>query len=294
MASKGNNIHDVARRAGVSIATVSHVFNGTKHVSEETRQRVLTAAEGLQYQPNQQARSLRLNHSQLILVLIDEKCLGMNLSLIVSSMIKALQRQSRDVSIHFYHNSEQVNNLLKAVEFRCAYLICLNPFQEQEIDSKANLVTVNFSLEENESLSKSKSSIDMSLFFYRELEKLIAKNNYDHVVANYRQGKALKKNVNINNSAHIHLAASEYSSGVMFMKEMVSNGAERILFIDYTIFAGAVKYLINHEDILYSPNMKVGFLQWNRVPEIYNLPLTIHTISTDEMIKAVLDRMPKE
>jgi LacI family transcriptional regulator len=52
------NIRDVARRADVSIATVSHVFNGTRTVSEEVRSRVTRAAADLHYYPNFLARSL--------------------------------------------------------------------------------------------------------------------------------------------------------------------------------------------------------------------------------------------
>ena len=52
------NIRDVARKAGVSIATVSHVFNGTRPVSEEVRLRVAQAAAELHYYPNHLARSL--------------------------------------------------------------------------------------------------------------------------------------------------------------------------------------------------------------------------------------------
>ncbi|WP_018504863.1 LacI family DNA-binding transcriptional regulator [Parafrankia discariae] len=60
---------DVARRAGVSRATVSHVLNGTEHpVSEQTRQRVLAAARELQYAPNASARALRAGRSNIVLV----------------------------------------------------------------------------------------------------------------------------------------------------------------------------------------------------------------------------------
>jgi len=55
--------HDVARRAGVSRATVSYVINDYKRgrvaVAAETRQRVLAAIEELGYQPHAGARSLR-------------------------------------------------------------------------------------------------------------------------------------------------------------------------------------------------------------------------------------------
>jgi len=50
---------DVARRAGVSVATVSHVINETRYVTEELRIKVLEAMEELSYHPNVLARSLR-------------------------------------------------------------------------------------------------------------------------------------------------------------------------------------------------------------------------------------------
>jgi len=52
------NIREVAKRAGVSIATVSHVFNSTRPVSDEVRHRVQQAAADLRYYPNYLARSL--------------------------------------------------------------------------------------------------------------------------------------------------------------------------------------------------------------------------------------------
>ncbi|NMC14344.1 MAG: LacI family transcriptional regulator [Chloroflexi bacterium] len=51
-------ITDVAKQAGVSKSTVSHVLNQTRFVEEETRQKVLTAVENLGYRPSNIARSL--------------------------------------------------------------------------------------------------------------------------------------------------------------------------------------------------------------------------------------------
>jgi LacI family transcriptional regulator len=51
-------IRDVARRAGVSISTVSRVLNNTCAVNEQKRQQVLEAAQVLGYSPNPAARSL--------------------------------------------------------------------------------------------------------------------------------------------------------------------------------------------------------------------------------------------
>ena len=52
-------LHDVAKLSGVSTATVSHVINGTRKVSEETRERVNAAIRALGYQQNLSARQLK-------------------------------------------------------------------------------------------------------------------------------------------------------------------------------------------------------------------------------------------
>ena len=51
-------IYDVAREAGVSMATVSRVVNGNKNVKENTRKKVLEVIERLDYRPNAVARGL--------------------------------------------------------------------------------------------------------------------------------------------------------------------------------------------------------------------------------------------
>lgn len=67
-----SSIKDVAEKAGVSIATVSHVVNGTRYVSEETKARVYKAMEDLEYTPNSVARSLRSRKSKTIGFLIPD------------------------------------------------------------------------------------------------------------------------------------------------------------------------------------------------------------------------------
>ena len=62
-------IEDVARAAGVSVATVSRVLNESGGVLPQTRQKVKTAVEQLQYEPNLLARNLRKNESRIILIL---------------------------------------------------------------------------------------------------------------------------------------------------------------------------------------------------------------------------------
>ena len=74
MAVKGVGIRDVAKLAGVSVTTVSHVLNDTPQmrVAGETRARVRAAAKTLGYGPNRAARALRTNRSGLIGLLSEE------------------------------------------------------------------------------------------------------------------------------------------------------------------------------------------------------------------------------
>lgn len=60
-------IHDIAREAGVSIATVSKVINNKAHVSPETRKKVLQVMEQLHYTPNASAANLARRTSKNVL-----------------------------------------------------------------------------------------------------------------------------------------------------------------------------------------------------------------------------------
>ena len=66
---------DVAKLAGVSPATVSYVLAGNEkqRISEETRERVLAAAEELGYYPNRQARGLRSRKTHCVSVMLDKE-----------------------------------------------------------------------------------------------------------------------------------------------------------------------------------------------------------------------------
>ncbi len=59
-------IYDISEKAGVSIATVSRVLNGSENVSEKTRQKVLDIIDRYGYTPNAFARGLGLNTMKTI------------------------------------------------------------------------------------------------------------------------------------------------------------------------------------------------------------------------------------
>lgn len=60
------DIRELARRSGVSVATVSRALNGRPDVSARTRDRVVAIAREAGYEPNQQARTLARQRSDLV------------------------------------------------------------------------------------------------------------------------------------------------------------------------------------------------------------------------------------
>lgn len=89
-------IKDIAAKAGVSIATVSHALRRPERVSEATRKKVLAAADEVGYTRNNLAASLRTSRSGNIVVIIPDVADGHN-----AGIIKAIEKvaHSRGYSV---------------------------------------------------------------------------------------------------------------------------------------------------------------------------------------------------
>lgn len=66
------SIKDVAESAGVSTATVSRVLSDKPHVRPEIRERVMAAVDALSYRPNRVARSLRVQKTNIIGLIVSD------------------------------------------------------------------------------------------------------------------------------------------------------------------------------------------------------------------------------
>jgi DNA-binding LacI/PurR family transcriptional regulator len=82
---------DVAKRANVALSTVSYALNGTRPISDETRQRIFAAIEELGYRPHALARGLASKRSRIIALLFPapERGLGFTELEFVSSAADA-------------------------------------------------------------------------------------------------------------------------------------------------------------------------------------------------------------
>ena len=72
MVQKKLSVKEIAEMAGTSVATVSRVINQNGRFSKDTEKRVKEIIEKYDYQPNQLARGLRVNHTQVIGILVPD------------------------------------------------------------------------------------------------------------------------------------------------------------------------------------------------------------------------------
>ncbi|MBT2217553.1 LacI family transcriptional regulator [Virgibacillus dakarensis] len=114
-------IRDVARFAGVSIATVSRVINNKGYVNSDTRIRVVQAINQLKYRPNDVARSLFKGKSKMIALFVPD---------IMNPFFPELARAVEDVC-NVHHYTFVLCNTDNSIEKELTYL---NALQQKSVD----------------------------------------------------------------------------------------------------------------------------------------------------------------
>lgn len=108
---------DVARRAGLSRATVSYVLNNTPHqaIPEPTRQRVLAAAAELGYTPSAAGRALRSGHSDVVLLLLPDWPIGPTVGQLLEDLSTAFADRGLTFVAHPRSAGRPVSDVWKAI-----------------------------------------------------------------------------------------------------------------------------------------------------------------------------------
>jgi len=120
-------IRDVARRAQMSVATVSRALNGFENVSEQARERIAAAVAELGYVPHAGARSLSLARNNAIGVVLPDLH-GEFFSEIVRGMDREASRRGYLLLLSTLHaGGEQATNAMRAMRGRVDGLIVMAP-----------------------------------------------------------------------------------------------------------------------------------------------------------------------
>ncbi len=139
------SIHEIAKRAGVSVTTVSKALNNYSDVSPITKQRILAICKELDYSPNPVARNLAAKRSNLIaLILSDIKETDANGNIIYRLLLGAqsvCSQRGYELVIIFTNDEKQQKKSLKELckeRNLCGFVIyglkLTNPYY-REIDS---------------------------------------------------------------------------------------------------------------------------------------------------------------
>jgi len=120
-------IRDVARRAQLSVATVSRALNGFENVSEQARERIAAAVEELGYVPHAGARSLSLARNNAIGVVLPDLH-GEFFSEIVRGMDREASRRGYLLLLSNLHaGGAQAAQALRAMRGRVDGLVVMAP-----------------------------------------------------------------------------------------------------------------------------------------------------------------------
>ena len=117
-------IKDVARLAGVSVATVSRVINNSPKASDASRQAVQDAMENLNYHPNANARALAQQSTETIGLVVGDVS-----DPFFGAMVKAVEQVSYHTGNFLligngYHNEQKERQAIEQlIRHRCAALV---------------------------------------------------------------------------------------------------------------------------------------------------------------------------
>ncbi|MFM2481699.1 LacI family DNA-binding transcriptional regulator [Celerinatantimonas sp. YJH-8] len=115
------SLKKIAKELGISVTTVSRAINGYSDVAQETRQKVLDAAQKMGYQPNMMARRLKMGKIDSVGLLLPAQSLhGDNTMLleIVAETSHHLAKQDIDLLLISDDDNEQSDMLLRTIQSR--------------------------------------------------------------------------------------------------------------------------------------------------------------------------------
>jgi LacI family transcriptional regulator len=195
-------LKDVAREAGVSFTTVSHVVNNTRVVAPETKERVAKAIRDLGYAPNVAARCLRMGESKTIGVVGTASA-----DLYFGEVIRGIQRRAWNDSLGVYIAYSDLTE-------ECPEGFCecdMETLSERETETLADFASRNIqglilnSLRDDDELRRTLESMTTPRILF---QRLVTGPGWDNFVCDDYQGatEAMRHLIGL---GHRHIALIE-------------------------------------------------------------------------------------
>lgn len=301
------SIKDVAKKADVSTATVSHVLNDTRFVAEDTKKKVFTAMEELDYRPNSVARSLRSRKSNIIGLLVPlvasdtsnfffmsiangiEQVLKENgYNLILSNSSEDLDVEQDQIKVF---NTQLIDGLIIApVDSK---------YHNYEENLRGNYPTV-FIDRQSKDLISDTVLIDSGVGTYEAIDLLISKGHTkigfvtgplgittsDERLEAYK--KALKDNKLAYDESLVKIGSATFDSGHDLTKELIIEEVTAIFTANNVMTMGAVHYLQENNVPIPDKVAIIGFddYDWLRIT---SPPLSVVKQPSFEMGKKAVE-----
>jgi len=151
------SMKDIAKRCGVSVATVSKALNGQKDIGEETRKKICAAAEEMGYMANSVARALKTNRSHnLGMLFVDERRSGLGheyFSTILEGFKAEAESHGYDITFINSHVGDQSDSYVRHCQYRrldgivVACVDFLDPRIQELAKSNIPMVTIDYEFE---------------------------------------------------------------------------------------------------------------------------------------------------
>ncbi|WP_152655916.1 LacI family DNA-binding transcriptional regulator [Oceanobacillus sp. CFH 90083] len=254
------NIQEVAKQAGVSIATVSRVLNNTSKVSEKTRFKVEKAIQELNYAPSMLGRNLRNSESRLLLVLIHTFSNPYYTEIITGIEDYAIENNYNILLCETDDNLQREDIFLNMVRNKLADgIISMNPtVHVDKLKELANSHSIVLCSDYYEDADIPYIAIDNTIAAYRAVKYLITMGNNKIGLINFNENLlyAKQRRIGFENALNEfqlpicdewihHSDGLTFQDGVEAMRRMLrsKNRPTAVFAISDTLAIGALKEL---------------------------------------------------
>ena len=283
------SIKDVAVKAGVSVATVSHVINNTRFVAESTKEKIMAAMDELKYVPNSMARSLRTNKTKTVALLIPDIS-----NFFFTEVAEAIESvlSKKGYSLFLCNTGENIDIEKKQIMQMSAQLvsgIIIAP-TSRSFDYRSMFTDVNYPMvfidRKTDKLQADVIMVDGKSATYKAVSELIGKGHKrigyiagrdglsttDERLEGYKE--AIEDHGLAIDEELIKKGDSKYESGYCLTEELLMKTNATAIFVSNNLMSvGAMKCLSNKNISIPERMAVVGFDDYNWAT-ITNPPLS--------------------